>query len=102
MAGKKNIEEVTEEVVVEETATPEKPSVVPYMIPLTYGNREENAELISVNCKNKRVKKGVTVMLPVEFVEAIENSIRENDKAYSIEQKKHDEFIEGLRNVHTV
>lgn len=102
MAGKKNIEEVTEEVVVEEKATPKKPSVVPYMIPLTYGDREEDAVFVSVNGVNKRIKKGETVMLPVEFVEVIENSIKENTKAYRIEQQKHEEFIEGLRNVHAV
>lgn len=95
MAEKKNID-------VEETATPKKPEVVPYMIPLTYGDKEEEAILLSVNCKNKRVKKGETVMLSVEFVEAMENSIRENDKAYRIAKQKHEEFIEGLRNVHAV
>ena len=102
MAGKKNIDEVSEEVVVETKATPQKPSVVPYMIPLTYGDREEDAVFVSVNGVNKRIKKGETVMLPVEFVEVIENSIKENTKAYRIEQQKHEEFIEGLRNVHAV
>lgn len=86
MAGKKNIEEV-EEVVVD-TPTPTKK---PYMIPISPDPQEDEYVYVSVNLKNYRIKRGETVLLPIEVIEVLDNSFKENSRAYQMAKREHEE-----------
>lgn len=90
----KDIEETVETPVVSNKPTRKK-----YYIPLSPDPQEEDSVYVSVNGKNYRVKKGVEVTLPIEVIEVLENSFRENNRAFQIARQKQEEFLEDLKNV---
>ena len=99
MAGKKNIDEVEEEVVV---TKPNKNGKVPYMIPLSPDPRDEKYVYASLNGKGYKIKKGVWVNIPLALKEILDNSIAENMRASEEAERLQNEFIAKSRALNII
>ena len=100
MAGKKNIEEVVNEnteVVEAPVKKPIKNERFPYRARVEKG--EEPEIFVGVNGANKTVQRGATVMLPSSFIEVLDNSEKESDKATLIENQMSDAYKQSLSDL---
>lgn len=101
MAGKKNIDEVNEEVVVE--TTPEvKPEKVPYMIPLSPDPKDDKFVYAALNGKGYKIKKGVTVMIPLALKEILDNANEQQRKAIEEAERLQNKLLEQARKINAV
>lgn len=94
MAGK-----TTEEVNVVENVKPQK---VPYMIPLSPNPKDERFVYAALNGKGYKIRKGVTVMIPLALKEILDNSAKETYRAMLEAERIQAEMLENARNLNIV
>ena len=97
MAGKKSIDEVSEEVTVAtEPRETKKDEVVEVIIPM-YDPNEPEEDFYSVNGKTYYIRKGEPVKVSLALKEVIDNAREQNNKALKRARQRQAEYLDMVK-----